>query len=134
MSVLAVLIGVAQAEVNISVADMSIDGLAVRALECSLDQGGFLAAATVVGALAQHEAALDACAPEGAAFAVKWVWGSRAEAVVLASSKDAASECIQAALMSTSSTLNGQCTAVVLVGDEAAAAAAAAPLLQPTTP
>ena len=134
MSVLAVLIGVAQAEVQVSVAEMSVDGLAVRALECTLDKGGFLAAATVVASLAQQDAALDACAPEGAAFAVKWTWGSGAEAAVTASSKAAASDCIQAALTSTSSALNGQCTAVILVGDEAAAAAAAVPLLQPTTP
>ena len=134
MSVLAALIGVAQAEVQVSVGEISVDGLSVRSLECTLDKGGFLAAATVVGSLAQQEAALDACAPEGAAFAIRWTWGISAEASVTAASKASASDCIQAALTSTSSSLNGQCSAVILVGDEVAAAAAAEPLLQPATP
>lgn len=134
MSVLAALIGVAQAEVQVSVAEMSVDGLAVRSLECTLDKGGFLAAATVVGSLAQQQAALDACAPEGGAFSVKWTWGISAEAAIIATSKASANDCIQAALTSTISALNGQCTAVILVGDDAAAAAAAEALLQSATP
>lgn len=139
MSVLALLIfgsliSTARAEVQVSVGEMSVDGLDVRALQCTLDKGGFLAAATVVGSLAQQREALDACAPEGAAFAVKWTWGAAAASEVTGSSKPTADACIQKALSTTQSSLNGQCTAVVLVGEDAAAAAAAAPLLEAATP
>lgn len=134
MSVLAVLIGVAHSEVNISVAEMTIDGFALRALECSMEQGGFLAASVLVGALAQHDAVLDACAPEGAAFAVKWAWGVSVEASVTASSKASANDCIEAALRGTTPARNGQCTAVVLVGDVAAAAAASEALIPLASP
>ena len=131
MSVLALLIGVspAHSEAQVSVSSMSVNGLDVRALQCTLDKGGFLAAATVVGSLAQQDVALDACAPEGAAFAVKWTWGAASEASVTGSSRADADACIQAVLKTTTSTLNGQCTAVILVGEAVAAEAAAAPLL-----
>jgi len=134
MYVLALLIGVSVAEVQVSVSELTVDGLQVRSLQCTLDKGGFLAAATVVGALAQQNGALDACAPEGAAFSVKWTWGAAADAAVTASSRPDANVCIQAALKTTTSSLNGQCTAVILVGEEVAAAAAAGPLLQTATP
>ena len=132
MTVLAALIGGAQAEVQIAVAEMTVDGLAVRALECTLDQGGFLAAATIVGSLAQQDAALDACAPEGAAFAVTWTWGADAGAAVTASSKVSANACVQAALVGTTSALNGQCSAVVLVGRATLAPRASSSLWETT--
>ncbi len=134
MSVLALLVGTAQADVQVSVSELTVDGLQVRSLKCTLDKGGLLAAATVVGSLAQQDSALDACSPEGAAFSVQWTWGDASEVSVLASSRPEANACIQAALKTTTSSLNGQCTAVVLVGDEAAAAAAAATTLSPVTP
>jgi hypothetical protein len=123
MSVLALFLGVAAAEVQVS------------SLECVLDKGGLLAAATVVGALAKQQSELDACTPEGAAFAVRWTWGAVRDAAVIASSRPAADACIQSILQTTTSALSGQCTAVVLVGEPAAAAAAAAQLqATPTTP
>ena len=134
MSVLALLIGTAQADATISVSELTVDGLRVLQLNCSLEKAGLLAAATVVGSLAQQEHALDACSLEGAAFSVQWAWGAVSKASVLASSQAEADDCIQAVLAQTTSSLSGQCTAVVLVGDEDAAAAAAANLLSPTAP
>ncbi|MFT5679139.1 MAG: hypothetical protein ACI8RZ_000043 [Myxococcota bacterium] len=134
MSVLSLLIGTALADVQVSVSELSVDGLQVRSLECTLDKGGFLAAATVVGSLAQQDDALDACSQEGAAFSVQWTWGAASDAVVLTSSRPSADVCIQSILKTTTSSLNGQCTAVILVGEEVAAAAAATALATAASP
>ena len=60
--------------------------------------------------------------------------GLSRNASVLSSDHPEANDCIQAALAQTTFSLNGQCTAVILVGDEEAAAAAAATLLSATAP
>jgi len=134
MSVLALLIGTTRAETTVAVSELTVDGLRVLNLDCSLENTGLLAAANVVSALAQQDHAFDACFPEGTAFSVQWTWGAVSNASVLSSDHPEANDCIQAALAQTTFSLNGQCTAVILVGDEEAAAAAAATLLSATAP
>lgn len=134
MSVLALLIGTAWAEAAVTVSELTVDGLRVLHLNCSLEKTGLLAAATVVSALAQQDHAFDACFPEGSAFSVQWSWGAVSNAFVLESGHSEANGCIQAALAQTTSSLSGQCSAIILVGDEEVAAAAAVSLLSATAP
>src|SRR5262249_47731558 len=103
------------------------DGQAVRNLSCELDGGSMLAVLQVVGTLAKQKRALDACAPAGAAFQVKWTWsaGKAHDVEVLASTTPAKSACVAKALKLTRSELSGACDAIVLVGKPTAAEKAA---------
>lgn len=125
-----VLAGEASARASISVSAMDVDGQAVRDLACQIDNGGMFAVMGVVGTVAKQKKALDACAPAGAAFRVAWTWaGGKATRVdVLAASDKAKSACIQKALQLTTTDTNGDCRAVLLVGDAAAAKRAATKL------
>ena len=118
---------------DLNVGSLSVDGLEVRDLACTMDQVNFMTGMQTVAALAARKADFDACAPEGAAFAVKWTWGSKgtADVGVVNSSKTTANACIQKALVKASSSLTGKCTAVILAGDATAAATAAAALAPP---
>jgi hypothetical protein len=111
---------------------LSVNGLEVRDVSCTLEKADFLGLLTVVGALAKEKAALDACAPGGAAFAAEWAWagGKATDAKVARSSKAAANGCVAKALRRTRATVDGRCTGTVLVG-EAKAAAKAADALPP---
>jgi len=126
---------VAQAETSISVDAISVDGLSVRALSCSLEKGGLLASAMVVGALSSKKAALDACAPGGAAFSATWTWGAETVVASVSGSKPDATDCVTAALKDIPSPVVGTCSALVLTGEPAAAAAAADAIqAAPSTP
>ena len=87
------LASVAQAETSVSVDSLSVDGLSVRALSCTLERGGLLASALVVGALASKKTELDACAPQGAAFSVSWAWGAETAITAVSGSQPDASNC-----------------------------------------
>lgn len=119
--------GIAAAKFNISMGSLSADGQEVRNLSCSLDGGGLFAAITVVGTLAKQKSALDACAPQGAAFNVQFTFadGGAKEAKVLASSAKGKEACVSRALTRIHTDLSGQCTAVILVGNAEAARKAA---------
>ena len=122
------LLGVsAQADTNVTVGKMTVDGQEVRELKCSLKNAGFLAVATVVGALAKQKKALDACVPGGAAFQVEWKWdgGKAKDVTVIQSSAKGKSKCVAAAVAKTTATAEGACSAIVLVGKSEAAGKAA---------
>lgn len=118
---------------NLTVGSMAVNGLEVRNLQCTMDKVNFLTGMETVSALAAQKTAFDACAPEGAAFSVKWAWKDTgmADVVVLASSKTSANACIQKALLKSASSLRGNCSAVILAGEPAAAVTAAAALPAP---
>ena len=92
--------GIAAAKLNISLGSLSADGQEVRNLSCELDSGGLFAGLAVVSALAKQKRALDACAPEGAAFSVQFTFagGGAKEAKVLASSVKGKDACVSRAL------------------------------------
>ena len=122
----AVVLATSLAGVNVNVQDLTVDGLRLKDLHCSLDSGGLFASALVVGALAKEKQRLDACAPAGAAFQLEWTWAggtaSKAEAKQASMPKKAG--CVQSALMAVAAPANGTCRAIVLVGEATAADAA----------
>lgn len=117
------------ADATVRVGSLSADGLEVKDLSCKLKAGGLFAGLMVVGALAKSKKALDACAPQGAAFATDVVFagGKIASAQVKASSDPAKSACVSRVLEKTRTDLGGTCSLVLLVGkpDRARQAAAA---------
>jgi hypothetical protein len=125
-TVLSAALSVGLAGVNVNVSDLTVDGLTLKNLRCSLDSGGLFASALVVGALAKEKKALDACVPAGAAVELEWTWSgstaSKAEAKRASVGKKAA--CVAAVVMAVPAPANGTCRATVLVGEPAAAAAA----------
>ena len=125
-AVLALALG-ARADTNVTVGKMTVDGQEVRELKCTLKNAGFLALATVVGALSKQKKAFDACVPGGAAFQVEWKWdGGKAKDVVVAkSSAKGKNKCFAAAVAKATSTAEGTCSAIVLVGKAEAAGKAA---------
>jgi hypothetical protein len=117
----------AQAQTNVTVGKMTVDGQEVRELKCSLKKGGLFAVATVVGALSKQKKALDACVPGGAAFRVEWKWdgGKARDVTVTQSSAKGKNKCVVAAVGKTTASTDGTCSAVVLVGKAEAAGKAA---------
>lgn len=131
---LVTLLSAALAGTAVNVATMNVDGQEVRDLTCNLESGGLLASMVVVGALSKHKAALDACAPQGAAFRVSWTWtGGATVGVTSVSASDAdLASCVVGVLQqSLEAPVNGQCTATLLAGEATAAAAAADALSMP---
>jgi len=119
-------LSLAIAGVNVNVSDLTVDGLTLKNLSCSLDSGGLFASALVVGALAKEKKALDACVPAGAAVELEWTWSggkaSKAEAKRASVVKKAS--CVTSVVMAVPAPANGTCRATVLVGEPTAAAAA----------
>jgi len=117
------------AETNLTVESLAADGMQVRDLTCKLQEGGMFAMIGVVAALAKQKPALDACAPAGAAFRVKWTWSAKpTDAVVEAGSAPKAMACVAKALKATQGPSAGTCTGLVLTGPVEAAEKAAAPM------
>lgn len=123
----------AAAKFNISLGSLSADGQEVRNLSCSLDSGGLFAGLAVVGTLAKQKRALDACAPEGAAFSVQFTFadGGAKQAKVLASSGKSKEACVSRALSRLRTELVGTCSAIILTGNPTAARKAADGLAPP---
>lgn len=122
----------AQAATHITVGSLTVDGLNVRELDCTLEGGGLLAQIVVVGGLATQRQALDACAPEGAAFKVGWTWAEGVTSkVTVDDGPDKARSCVAAAVGAVEAPMAGRCSAVLLVGDLSAAEAALAPAPAP---
>lgn len=105
----------------------------LRDLSCSVSEGAFLAGPAVVASLAGRKAALDACAPEGAAIELRWSWSGETEADIEAQADKATAlnSCVEAALQAVPKAIEGHCDAIVLIGEPEAAEQAAASLLTP---
>jgi hypothetical protein len=110
---------------SLSVASLSVDGLELRDLTCTLERQILLGPVTVAAALASQKPALDACGPEGQAFRVAFRWtGEAAVAVEAGTGAPAASACVQKVLAAVAPPVAGVCTIVVLTGPKEAAEAA----------
>lgn len=125
-AVIAILAGTpAHAGSTINVASMTVNGLEARNLSCTLQKGGLLAPATIMGALSAKKEALDACSPKGAAIDVTFDWTTATgKTTATAGGDDKTHTCVQTAL-SVPAPVTGTCTATILIGDQAAASAAA---------
>ena len=121
--------GLSQAQTRVTVGSLTVDGLEVRNLSCFLAQGGLLASAAVVSALAKQKKPLDACQPAGAAFEVKWEWDKATTVEVTRSTAKTRDKCVLGVMKKTRGP-RGTCSAVLLVG-KAEAAGKAADTLKP---
>lgn len=130
---LLLLVWSAVAGMTLNMDTVAVNGVELRAVRCELNSGGLLASIGVVASVAEQKAALDACAPAGAAAQVGWTWkdGKAAETTVQRIEGSAQSACIQAALKRTVSGIDGVCQAVILLGPAEAATKAADVLVPP---
>lgn len=119
------LLNSAFAGTSLSIESISADGQEVRNLSCTLDSGGFLALAMVVGSVAKQKSALDACYPAGEAVEVQWTWvaGKATEVSVLHASQPTQNACVANALKLTTNGSNGTCKGTLLIGASAGATA-----------
>lgn len=127
----------AHADTQLRANRLSANGLELAQLECSLEKTNPFSLMMVVTALGGQKQALDKCAPQGAAFEVRWTAkGGRLTAVKVlrSSAKGKAPGCVKAALSKVASPLEGKCTGVLLVGDAKRAQAAAVALLPTPKP
>ena len=120
------LLSTAQADLTLSLDTLSVDGLEVRDLSCTIKQGGLLASTMVVGALAGQKTDFDASAPAGSAFRLDWSWDSEATVHQVSGGTPAQQTCITEALQAISPPTQGRCAIILLAGEPAAAKAAAA--------
>ncbi len=117
------------AAMTIQMDSITADGVELRDLSCEVEQGGLLAPTLVVAALATHKADIDACAPQGAAFALKWSWTSATPTVeVTDSSERSKDSCIADVIRKAEAPVVGSCSAILLAGEPTAAANAATAL------
>lgn len=117
------------ADTTIQVPELDVLDQELRALECTVAEGGFLAGPAVVASLAGRKAALDACASDGAALRVRWTWDGEASADIVAEDGSAdLARCVEDALQAVPKAIDGSCEAVLLIGERSGAEQAAASL------
>jgi hypothetical protein len=103
----------------------SRDGFEARGLKCSLNTPTRSADRYIAAGLVDADAALDACAPKGAAVQVSWeyVGGGAANITVDATSSKLA-KCVATAMTQVRAGVGASCSAILLIGDPAGATAA----------
>lgn len=121
------LAGPAAAGMKLNVDSLSADGQEVRRLSCDMEDGGLMATLTIVSTLAKQKAALDRCAPKGAAFATKFTWKGKAASDIKVTGAATAEQnsCVAKVLAQITPPTDGTCSVIVLVGASKAANAAA---------
>jgi hypothetical protein len=119
------------ADTTIHVPELDVLDQELRALSCTVSEGGFLAGPAVVASLAGRKAALDACASDGAALRVRWTWEGEAGADIAAVDGAPAelTRCVEAALQAVPEAIDGACEGVLLIGEPNGAEQAAASLV-----
>ncbi|MDC0721268.1 tetratricopeptide repeat protein [Nannocystis bainbridge] len=97
---------------------LTMAGLTVHELACRMPQTDPLALAEALEGVAAHKAALDACAPAGAAVAVVWSYrGGRAGQVRVEGADPRLAGCVRKAVERARSSLAASCAATVLIGE-----------------
>jgi hypothetical protein len=107
-------------------AELSEGGFEARNLHCSFNEPSSRAAGYITASLVDADAALDACAPKGAAIEVTWAYlnGPVGSISVVATNSKVAN-CVAAAMSNNvSAGVKASCSAVLLLGDPAGATAA----------
>jgi len=117
----------ALAGTRLAIESIAVDGQEIRKLQCTLQKGGLFAGAALVGTIAKHKKALDACGPKGEAAVIDFTWagGNTTKVSVTKASSKKAGACIAKVFQEMKPTLAGTCSAVVLVGDAKKSNAAA---------
>ena len=101
------------------------DGFEARDLQCVLTVPTRGAAGYIAAGLAEQDAALDACAPKGAAIEIRWGYVSgKAGNVSVSAETTKQANCIAAAMKQVRAGVEANCSAIMLLGDPTAAAAA----------
>jgi hypothetical protein len=120
--------GDALGSTQVSVNRVIVTGLEVRGLQCSIDNATVKpVVAPLMSALAKQKKALDACDPEGGAYAIgfKWKKGKQRASAVRKASNRKAKRCVAKLLKSINPGLNGSCRATLLIGKKEGAEKAA---------
>jgi hypothetical protein len=117
---------------TLSVNKITLNGQEVHQLECRLTSKALVAATTIVAAMAAQKKALDACDPEGGAYAVSMSWskGKRRTAKVRRASNRKARRCVSKVLREINPAVEGRCSATLLIGASEGARQAAKSLNQ----
>ena len=101
------------------------DGFQARDLQCTLTVPTRGAAGYIAAGLAEQDAALDACAPKGAAIEISWGYVSgQARNVSVSAETSKQANCIMAAMGKVRAGVEANCSAIMLIGDPTGAAAA----------
>lgn len=116
-------------EMTTTAPELALDGLEARGLSCRMVEHGLPMLEEVLASVADHKAALDACAKDGAALAVTWQFASGRVRDAKVEDKVAPklAKCVVAGLRRAKVPATGACKAVLLLGapDGAARALAA---------
>lgn len=106
-------------------ATFSEGGFEARNLNCSFDEPSSKATGYVRASLVDADAALDACAPKGAAVDASWDYaGGPVNNISVGAENQKVANCVSAAMSNhLSAGLHASCTAVFLIGDIAGATA-----------
>lgn len=114
-------------DANVSLGSGEANGLKLQSLSCVAKKRPLLGAMAMIAAFAERKAALDACAPGGAAAVVTWsgAAGGVTDLKAFTTLGPKSDACVEAALEDAKSPIAGQCAAAVLFGDQDGADAAA---------
>ena len=104
----------AVANANISMGNMTVDGLTMTNLQCAAPNAGLFGAVTVVAGINAKNAELKECLSPGDRITLRWTQSGTAIETVQASSDNAsAARCVMTALQGAPSSTAGECGAVL---------------------
>jgi hypothetical protein len=103
----------------------SQDGFEARNLHCKFNSATRGGDGYIKAGLVDVDAALDACAPKGAAIDVEWGYiSNQAQNISVSAESNSVVKCVMKAMGGVRAGVEANCTAVLLIGDTAAATAA----------
>ena len=102
------------ADANITMGNMTVDGLVLTNLRCAAPSAGLFGAVTVVAGITARNAELKGCLGEGENVVVRWTQtGSSIETVVASSESTATARCVMDALRGAPASSAAECGAVL---------------------
>lgn len=113
---------------EVSLDTMTVDGLEMRAVTCTLQGFDLTWMLKLQQGLVDSKKAGDACVPKGAAIRVRWDWkgkGKAAPTVVKSSATAKQNACLTPILTLETAPLDASCELTLLYGEPAGARAAA---------
>jgi len=116
-------------DANLTMADASANGQRMAQLNCAAGKMPLMGSIALIGAIAEHKTALDACAPKGDAALITWKSANKkmTDLVVVGAASPEVDACLAKAMADTKAPFGATCAAILLVGpDEGADAAAKA--------
>ncbi|MEC7984957.1 MAG: hypothetical protein VX278_07330 [Myxococcota bacterium] len=117
---------VAQADIELRVEKMELDGLQIQNLYCQLPKDQPMAALQIGAAISKGKSNWDLCMPEGGAANITWIWLAKEQRVeVPAISNENAHTCVKNAAARIEHPMTARCSAVILMGNREEAEKAA---------